>query len=201
MRSLTSNKGWFIALGETGEKNVSRSVTLHGVVFFTTFVPPDPLDPEVELSVGRPRVTASSTPLDSTMRPPSMTGPDLSAGIWERRIQKRRSRTIFRIRRSPIRRIRDRPSRGRRGHRWLRNRTHREEPFHDRCLLDAAGGLTRLSRISHLDRDEGDHLIQTSRQKDMRTKKPRLALSLAVAALLGIAAANHSLAQLSPDTP
>lgn len=35
----------------------------------------------------------------------------------------------------------------------------------------------------------------------MRTKKPRLALSLAVAALLGIAAANHSLAQLSPDTP
>ena len=46
--TLTSKRGWFIELGETGEKNVSRSVTLHGVVFFTTFVPPDPLDPEVE---------------------------------------------------------------------------------------------------------------------------------------------------------
>jgi hypothetical protein len=40
--------GWYITLEETGEKNLSRSITLQGRVFFTTFVPPDPLDPEAE---------------------------------------------------------------------------------------------------------------------------------------------------------
>ncbi|MGB5832835.1 MAG: hypothetical protein WBG92_12700 [Thiohalocapsa sp.] len=43
-----ATKGWFIVLGETGEKNVSRSITVQGHVFFTTFVPPNPLDPNVE---------------------------------------------------------------------------------------------------------------------------------------------------------
>ncbi len=41
-------KGWYIELEETGEKSLSRSITLQGRVFFTTFVPPDPLDPDVE---------------------------------------------------------------------------------------------------------------------------------------------------------
>jgi type IV pilus assembly protein PilY1 len=40
--------GWYITLEETGEKSLSRSVTLQGRVFFTTFVPPDPLDPDAE---------------------------------------------------------------------------------------------------------------------------------------------------------
>jgi len=44
----SATKGWFITLENTGEKSLSRSVTLQGRVFFTTFVPPDPLDPEVE---------------------------------------------------------------------------------------------------------------------------------------------------------
>ena len=46
--------GWFIRLEKTGEKNLSRSITLQGRVFFSTFVPPDPLDPNVEL-ICRPR--------------------------------------------------------------------------------------------------------------------------------------------------
>ncbi|NBC14882.1 MAG: hypothetical protein GVY09_16420 [Gammaproteobacteria bacterium] len=45
---LLSKKGWFIELERTGEKSLSRAITLQGRVFFTTFVPPDPLDPELE---------------------------------------------------------------------------------------------------------------------------------------------------------
>jgi type IV pilus assembly protein PilY1 len=41
-------KGWYITLEATGEKNLSRSITLQGRVFFTTFVPPDPLDASIE---------------------------------------------------------------------------------------------------------------------------------------------------------
>jgi type IV pilus assembly protein PilY1 len=50
----SQTKGWFITLEKTGEKNLSRAITLQGRVFFTTFVPSDPLDPEFEY-VCRPR--------------------------------------------------------------------------------------------------------------------------------------------------
>lgn len=47
-------RGWYITLEATGEKNLSRSITLQGRVFFTTFVPPDPLDPDA-IHICRPR--------------------------------------------------------------------------------------------------------------------------------------------------
>lgn len=37
--SLASSRGWFITLEQTGEKSLSNSVTLGGIVFFTTFTP------------------------------------------------------------------------------------------------------------------------------------------------------------------
>ncbi|MBK1631394.1 hypothetical protein CKO31_11705 [Thiohalocapsa halophila] len=45
---LFTGKGWFIELERTGEKSLSRSYTMQGRVFFTTYVPPDPLDPDLE---------------------------------------------------------------------------------------------------------------------------------------------------------
>ncbi len=44
----SATKGWYITLEATGEKSLSRAITLQGIVFFTTYVPPDPLDPDVE---------------------------------------------------------------------------------------------------------------------------------------------------------
>ncbi len=44
----SAGSGWFIDLERTGEKSLSRSITLQGTLFFTTYVPPDPLDPEAE---------------------------------------------------------------------------------------------------------------------------------------------------------
>ncbi|MCF7984640.1 MAG: hypothetical protein K9L70_09575 [Thiohalocapsa sp.] len=46
--SAASAKGWYIALEDTGEKSLSRSITLKGTVFFTSYVPPDPNDPNNE---------------------------------------------------------------------------------------------------------------------------------------------------------
>ena len=40
--------GWMLDFERTGEKSLSRSITLKGRLFFTTYVPPDPLDPDVE---------------------------------------------------------------------------------------------------------------------------------------------------------
>jgi type IV pilus assembly protein PilY1 len=45
---LLSKKGWFIELERTGEKSLARAITLKGRTFFTTYVPPDPLDPDVD---------------------------------------------------------------------------------------------------------------------------------------------------------
>ncbi|MCF7990554.1 MAG: hypothetical protein K9M02_08935 [Thiohalocapsa sp.] len=46
-------KGWYLRLEDSGEKSLSRSITLKGTVFFTSYVPPDPDDPENE-SICRP---------------------------------------------------------------------------------------------------------------------------------------------------
>jgi type IV pilus assembly protein PilY1 len=40
--ALSNKSGWYIQLERTGEKSLSRSITLQGRVFFTTYVPPDP---------------------------------------------------------------------------------------------------------------------------------------------------------------
>ncbi len=45
---MSTSEGWFIDLERTGEKSLSRSITLKGRLFFSTYVPPDPLDPDVE---------------------------------------------------------------------------------------------------------------------------------------------------------
>jgi len=46
--ATSATKGWFVTLERTGEKNLSRSITLQGRVFFTTFAPPNPLDANIE---------------------------------------------------------------------------------------------------------------------------------------------------------
>jgi type IV pilus assembly protein PilY1 len=42
-------KGWYFNLAETGEKVLSKASARGGFVFFTSYVPPEPLDPDAQV--------------------------------------------------------------------------------------------------------------------------------------------------------